>query len=161
MADNSNRERVYNIDAKDSLVFVATSSGLWKSLDGENWARFDPAIEMSLLNQRQILTNTVYAVNIDDRDTIPKLWIGTPDGVGLAPDIQGSTWEIFQANHDPTEVYAYPNPFSPLSHNQLDNDDDIDDLTKQIENEKRNAFRMFFQVSFSIFSCFFIFSDFC
>ena len=115
-------ERVYNIDAKDSLVFVATSSGLWKSLDGENWARFDPAIEMSLLNQRQILTNTVYAVNIDDRDTIPKLWIGTPDGVGLAPDVQGSTWEIFQANHDPAEVYAYPNPFSPLSHNQLDND---------------------------------------
>ena len=115
-------ERVYNIDAKDSLVFVATSSGLWKSLDGENWARFDAAIETSILNQRQILTNTVYAVAIDDRDSIPKLWIGTPDGVALSPDIQGSNWEIYQADHDPTEVYAYPNPFSPLSHNQLDND---------------------------------------
>ena len=115
-------ERVYNIDAKDSLVFVATKSGLWKSLDGENWARFDPAIEKSMLNQRQILTNTVYAVSIDDRDTIPKLWIGTPDGVALSPDVQGSTWEIYQADHDPKEVYAYPNPFSPLSHNQLDND---------------------------------------
>ena len=64
-------KRVYNIDAKDSLVFVATSSGLWKSLDGENWARFDPAIEKTMLNQRQILTNTVYAVSIDARDTIP------------------------------------------------------------------------------------------
>ena len=115
-------ERVYNIDAKDSLVFVATKSGLWKSLDGENWARFDPAIEKSMLNQRQILTNTVYAVSIDVRDTIPKLWIGTPDGVALSPDVQGSTWEIYQADHDPKEVYAYPNPFSPLSHNQLDND---------------------------------------
>jgi len=115
-------ERVYNIDAKDSLVFVATSSGLWKSLDGENWARFDPPIEKSLLNQRQILTNTVYAVLIDDRDSIPKLWIGTPDGVALSPDVQGSTWEIYQADHDPSEIYAYPNPFSPLSHNQLDND---------------------------------------
>ena len=75
-----------------------------------------------MLNQRQILTNTVYAVSIDDRDTIPKLWIGTPDGVALSPDVQGSTWEIYQADHDPKEVYAYPNPFSPLSHNQLEND---------------------------------------
>ena len=115
-------ERVYNINAKDSLVFAATSSGLWKSLDGENWARFDPAIEKSMLNQKQILTNTVYAVSIDDRDTIPKLWIGTPDGVALSPDVQGSTWKIYQANHDPDEVYAYPNPFSPFSHNRLDSD---------------------------------------
>jgi len=115
-------ERVYNINAKDSLVFAATSSGLWKSLDGENWARFNPAIEKSMLNQKQILTNTVYAVSIDDRDTIPKLWIGTPDGVALSPDVQGSTWKIYQANHDPDEVYAYPNPFSPFSHNRLDSD---------------------------------------
>ena len=115
-------KRVYNIDARDSLVFVATSSGLWKSLDGENWASFDPAIEKSILNQRQVLTNTVYAVSVDPRDTIPKLWIGTPDGVALSPDVQGSTWGIYQADHDPDEVYAYPNPFSPLSHNQLDND---------------------------------------
>ena len=50
------------------LVFVSTSSGLWKSLDGENWAKLDPAIEQSMLNQRQILTNVVYAAKIDDRD---------------------------------------------------------------------------------------------
>ena len=115
-------ERVYNIEAKDSLVFVSTASGLWKSLDGENWAKLDPAIEKSMLNQRQILTNIVYAAKIDDRDSIPKLWIGTPDGVGLAQNTQGENWQIYQSNHDPLEVYAYPNPFSPLTHNTLDND---------------------------------------
>ena len=115
-------ERVYNIDAKDSLVFVSTSSGLWKSLDGENWAKFDPAIEKSLLNQRQILTNSVYAAKIDSRDSIPKLWVGTPDGVALSINTQGDDWKIFQADHDFDEVYAYPNPFSPLTHNMLDSD---------------------------------------
>ena len=115
-------ERVYNIDAKDSLVFVSTSSGLWKSLDGENWAKFDPAIEKSLLNQRQILTNSVYAAKIDSRDSIPKLWVGTPDGVALSLNTQGDDWIIFQADHDIDEVYAYPNPFSPLTHNMLDSD---------------------------------------
>ena len=115
-------ERIYNIDAKDSLVFVATASGLWKSLDGENWAKFDPAIEKSLLNQRQILTNIVYAAKIDSRDSIPKLWVGTPDGVALSQNTQGDDWEIFQANHDSDEVYAYPNPFSPLTHNMLESD---------------------------------------
>jgi len=115
-------ERVYNIDAEDSLVFVSTSSGLWKSLDGENWAKFDPAIEKSLLNQRQILTNSVYAAKIDSRDSIPKLWVGTPDGVALSLNTQGDDWKIFQADHDIDEVYAYPNPFSPLTHNMLDSD---------------------------------------
>ena len=115
-------ERVYNIDAKDSLVFVSTSSGLWKSLDGENWAKFDAAIEKSLLNQRQILTNSVYAAKIDSRDSIPKLWVGTPDGVALSLNTQGDDWKIFQADHDFDEVYAYPNPFSPLTHNMLDSD---------------------------------------
>ena len=59
---------------------------------------------------------------IDDRDSIPKLWIGTPDGVGLAQNTQGENWQIYQSNYDPLEVYAYPNPFSPLTHNTLDND---------------------------------------
>ena len=115
-------ERVYNIESKDSLVLVSTSSGLWKSLDGENWAKLDPAIEQSMLNQRQILSDIVYASKIDDRDSIPKLWVGTPDGVGLAIDTQGNNWKVYQSNHDPDEVYAYPNPFSPLTHNILDND---------------------------------------
>ena len=115
-------ERVYNIEAKDSLVLVATASGLWKSLDGENWAKFEPAIEKSYLNQRQILSDNVLSVAVDSRDSIPKIWIGTPDGVALSSDLQATNWEVFQAAHDVNSVYAYPNPFSPFTHNQLGSD---------------------------------------
>ena len=115
-------ERVYNVFAKDSLVLAATSSGLWKSLDGENWAKFEAAIDTTFMAQNQILTDIVYTAALDERDTIPKLWIGTSDGVALSSDLHGSSWSIFQTEYDTTDVYAYPNPFSPLSHNQLGND---------------------------------------
>ena len=127
-------ERVYNIESRDSLVFAATSNGLWKSLDGENWAIFDPPIDHTILTQKQILTNTVYSLAIEGRDTIPRVWIGTLDGAALSADIHGSSWEIYQANHDPTEIYAYPNPFSPLSHNQLNNDGYVRFHTDHIAN---------------------------
>jgi len=127
-------ERVYNIVSLDSLIFAATSSGLWKSLDGENWAMFDPPIDHTFLTQKQILTNTVYTLAIEDRDTIPRVWIGTLDGAALSADIHGSSWEIYQANHDPKEIYAYPNPFSPLSHNRLNSDGFVRFHTDQIAN---------------------------
>ena len=37
-------------------------------------------------------------------------------------DLRGLDWTIFQAEYDQEEVYAYPNPFSPLVHNQIDSD---------------------------------------
>ena len=127
-------ERVYNVTSKDSLVFAATSSGLWKSLDGTNWAKFDAAVDRTFMAQKQILTDIVYTAILDERDTIPKLWIGTPDGVALSSDIQGSMWSVFQADYDSTEVYAYPNPFSPLSHNQLGDDGYIRFHTGKVVN---------------------------
>ena len=84
--------------------------------------------------QKQILTDIVYTTILDERDTIPKLWIGTPDGVALSSDIQGSMWSVFQADYDSTEVYAYPNPFSPLSHNQLGDDGYIRFHTGKVVN---------------------------
>ena len=127
-------ERVYNVTAKDSLVFAATASGLWKSLDGTNWAKFDAAVDLTFMNQKQILTDIVYTAVLDERDTIPKLWIGTPDGVAQSSDIQGSMWSVFQADYDSSEVYAYPNPFSPLSHNQLGDDGYIRFHTGNVAN---------------------------
>lgn len=115
-------KRVYNVIAKDSLVLAATSSGLWKSLDGENWAKFPIAMDTMFMSQGQILTEKVYTASLDERDTIPRIWIGTSDGVALSSDMHGSNWTIFQAEFDSTEIYAYPNPFSPLSHNLLEND---------------------------------------
>ena len=115
-------ERVYNINARDSLVLVSTASGLWKSLDGVNWARFNSAIDQTFLAQKQILSDVVYSAILDERDTIPHIWLGTPDGVAIAHDIHGSDWSIIQAEYDSEEIYAYPNPFSPLTHNQLEGD---------------------------------------
>ena len=71
--------------------------------------------------QNQILTDIVYTVALENRDTSLNLWIGTPDGVALSSDMHGSSWSIYQTEYDTTEVYAYPNPFSPFSHNQLGN----------------------------------------
>ena len=113
-------ERVYNISSKDSLVFVSAASGLWKSLDGVNWARFKSAVDQTILSQKQILSDVVYTVAIDDRNDSLRFWIGTPDGVAISYDAHGSSWSILQADYDKDQVYAYPNPFSPLTHNQLD-----------------------------------------
>ena len=112
-------ERIYNIFSKDSLVLASSQSGLWKSFDGENWARYAPAIDTTFMVQSQILTDIVYTAVLDERLSDKKLWIGTGNGAALSSDLQGASWEIFQTEYDSTEFYAYPNPFSPLNHNQL------------------------------------------
>ena len=112
-------ERVYNIAAKDSIVLASTQSGLWKSFDGQNWAVYKPAVDTTFMSQEQILTDIVYTSSFDNRDSIPRLLIGTSNGAALSSDIQGSSWTIFQTEYDSMDFYAYPNPFSPLNHNQL------------------------------------------
>ncbi len=127
-------ERVYNIVAQNSLVFAASENGLWKAvIDNPNdepvWALFQPAKQVSpiedslLFDVKEILTNEVISVAFDDReDDQSVLWLGTWDGLARSSDLHGSNWTIFQAEYDPTEVYAYPNPYSPYSHNVLDGD---------------------------------------
>ena len=112
-------ERIYNIFAKDSLVLASSQSGLWKSFDGENWAKYSPAIDTTFMVQSQILTDIVYTAVLDERLSDKKLWIGTGNGAAQSSDLQGSSWSIFQTEYDSTDFYAYPNPFSPLNHNQL------------------------------------------
>ncbi len=112
-------ERIYNIFSKDSLVLASSQSGLWKSFDGENWAVFNPAIDKTILTQNQILSDIVYTSVLDQRDTTDLLWIGTSDGLAYSTDLQGDDWKIFQAEYNPNEFYAYPNPFSPQNHNQI------------------------------------------
>ena len=116
-------ERIYNITAKDSLVLASSQSGLWKSFDGANWALYNPAIDTTFMAQSEILTDIVYTSVIDDRkEDVSSLWVGTSDGAALSTDLQGSSWTIFQTEYDSTEFYAYPNPFSPLNHNQMGNE---------------------------------------
>ena len=121
-------ERGYNIFSIDSLVYVATERGLWKSEDGENWALFSPAIDAA--NSDQILDNDVYAVLHDTRDywqgedSLGVLWIGTGDGLAKSPDpgADDSIWRIYRTSVTSSKSYAYPNPFSPTLHNILNGD---------------------------------------
>ncbi len=129
-------ERVYNISAKDSLVLVSSKSGLWKSIDGINWAKFSPPVDQVMLSQKQILSDIVYTAAIDKRKDSNRIWLGTPDGVALSSDIHGSDWSIFQAEFNNKEIYAYPNPFSPRIHNQMDGDGFIRFHTGIITSEK-------------------------
>jgi hypothetical protein len=120
-------ERGYNIFTADSLVYVATENGLWRSKDGINFALYKPAVDMT--NNDQILDNDVYAVVHDMREYYGgpapgTLWIGTGDGLAKSaiPNYDGSIWNIYRTNSSPRKVYAYPNPYSPYVDNVLEGD---------------------------------------
>ena len=123
-------ERVYNITAHDSLVFAASANGLWKTEDGINWARYKPARQAILVpntaihSTDEVLANEVYSVAFDSRPYYGdnSIWIGTGDGAAHSYDLNGLNWKIFRAEYDRDEVYAYPNPFSPYTHNVIGGD---------------------------------------
>jgi hypothetical protein len=123
-------ERVYNITAHDSLVFAATANGLWKTEDGINWARYNPARQAipvpntAIHSTDEVLANEVYSVAFDSRPYYGdnSIWIGTGDGAAHSYDLDGLNWKIFRAEYDRDEDYAYPNPFSPYTHNVIGGD---------------------------------------
>jgi hypothetical protein len=123
-------ERVYNITAHDSLVFAATANGLWKTEDGINWARYKPARQAipvpntAIHSTDEVLANEVYSVAFDSRPYYGdnSIWIGTGDGAAYSYDLDGLNWKIFRAEYDRDEDYAYPNPFSPYTHNVIGGD---------------------------------------
>jgi len=128
-------ERAYNIETRDSLVFVSTDNGLWKFIDDnplnfdKPWALYEPAHQAlpfgstGIYNTDEILSNRVITGVYEYRAFYSsKLWIGTDDGLGRALDIHGANWQIFRADYNKNKVYAYPNPFSPYNHNLLDGD---------------------------------------
>ena len=114
----------YNVSTRDSLVYISTRSGLWKSNDGVNFALFKPAIDAA--NNDQIVDNDVYAALHDKRSYYNggALWIGTGDGLARSPQpgSSESVWRIFRSYVASNTPYAYPNPFSPTVHNILDGD---------------------------------------
>ena len=120
-------ERVYNVSAFDSLVFVCSGSGLWKTIvhhpdDPLVWARYQPMVEHTEFYNQEILTNEVYTAVVDDRSYFPNktLWVGTPDGLARLKNSDEITWDIFRVETDQNKVFAYPNPFSPSVDNVID-----------------------------------------
>ena len=119
------------------MVFVSTQDGLYKSIDGENWALYKSPKE---IGGDLILDQRVYVSAVDTRNGIPELWIGTSDGIAkkVLNDID---WEIYRSvlsteTKNQPMVYAYPNPFAPNHHNQMNGEGhvrfqyDIDDPAK-------------------------------
>ena len=118
-------ERIYNIASFDSLVFAASANGLWKTEDGVNWALYKPAhqaipvLNTAIYDLDEVLADEVYSVAFDNRSYYGdrSIWIGTGDGAAHSYDLDGLNWKIFRAEYDINEDYAYPNPFSPYTHN--------------------------------------------
>ena len=117
-------ERCHDISIVGSTVLIASDSGLWKSDDGINWELIPPAVEATPVSSDEILNNSVYSVAADNREYYGKslIWIGTPDGLARSYNFTRHNWQIYRAEYDINETYAYPNPFSPYSHNQLNGD---------------------------------------
>lgn len=116
--------RCNDISILGSTVLIASDEGLWRSNDRENWELIPPAVKATPVSSDEILSNTAYAVAGDDRVYFenPIVWIGTPDGLARSYNSVADNWEVYRAVSNKDEIYAYPNPFSPYSHNQLGDD---------------------------------------
>lgn len=106
---------IHNIAWKDSLVYVATSDGIFRTSDfGNSWVRNGTIYDAQTL--QRFTDNEIYCVGVAG-DTV---WIGGTDGVAYTLDSPvspfGTEWHILRVTEDVGTkgyTYAYPNPFSP------------------------------------------------
>ncbi len=114
-------EKAHNFAFFDSLAYVATDNGLFVSDDyGETWYRFPEMVDVA--RDVRIYSNEIYSAYADEG----ALWVGTADGLAHT-STNGYWWDIFRAfvptgKEGEKRTYAYPNPFSPMRHNQLGGD---------------------------------------
>jgi hypothetical protein len=107
--------KAYDFAFRNSVVYVATDEGLYRSDDGgASWLRSGSIIDLT--NGNIITSSAFYAVGTIE-DT---LFAGNADGLVKSIDNAshpfGKTWEVLRASQplsNVTESYAYPNPFSP------------------------------------------------
>jgi len=110
-------EWAHNIATRDSIVYVATDAGVYRSDDyGRSWIRsgtiYDP------LTLQRFASSVVNAVGVHG-DTV---WAGGLDGLAYTLDTRsspfGSNWKVFRT-YQPVQAsgqtYSYPLPFSPAS----------------------------------------------
>jgi hypothetical protein len=108
-------EWAHNIAFKDSLVYIATDNGLFRSSDfGESWIRSGSIYDPS--NLQRFVSTECYGVGVKD-DTV---WYGGSEGSAYTIDSPtqsfGSSWHIFRTAEqveNNKKTYSFPNPFSP------------------------------------------------
>ncbi len=136
-------EKAHNFCFHDSVVYVATDNGLFKSVNGgRDWYVY-PRIK-DTVNGTEILTYEIYSAYYDQSDGT--LWVGTADGLAASRD-NGYTWNVDRAfvatgKGDAPRTYAYPNPFSPLRHNMVDNDGYVR-IQYNVENNTHITIKIF------------------
>jgi hypothetical protein len=107
--------RAYDFAFRDSIVYVATEQGLYRSADdGKTWIRNGSIIDNALM--QRIATPIVHTV----RTVGSTVWAGTPDGIASTPDdadhpfgLQWTVSRTYTRLGSTAAAYAYPNPFSP------------------------------------------------
>jgi photosystem II stability/assembly factor-like uncharacterized protein len=115
-------EFAHNFAFDDSVVYVATDNGLFKSIDGgATWAVFPQVRDRA--SGEAFYSTEIFAAAVGADGA---LWVGGSDGLAITRD-NGLSWKIARAPQ-PTGVegapntYAYPNPFSPFRHLQIGGD---------------------------------------
>lgn len=110
--------KAHNFAFDDSIVYVTTNLGLYKSVDlGETWEVFPQIVDSQtgdLLYDPEFYCAAAHN---------GWLWVGTGDGIAASPDL-GNNWIFYNqfraflpTNQDgQPATYAYPNPFSPRLH---------------------------------------------
>ncbi|MTI88013.1 MAG: hypothetical protein FH748_08600 [Balneolaceae bacterium] len=114
-------ERINDIDFKGDYIFAAGDNGLFISPDrGKSW------IKQSRIKSPNTFIRSS-ARHFSLAVTTNKVWVGTSDGIASTSDL-GNSWDIIRTNFPlsggnaydqeapDVESYAYPNPFSPSTH---------------------------------------------
>jgi hypothetical protein len=109
--------KAYGFAFKDSIVYVPTESGVFRTPDGgATWGRTGTIIDQH--TRERVTENRFYAVGIL-ADTV---YCGSSEGLVKTTDSPahpfGESWEILRSYStlpSPSSTYAYPNPFSPRS----------------------------------------------
>ena len=110
-------KRAYDFAFKDSIAYIATDDGLYRTDNGgTSFTRSGTIIDPT--TRERITTSSVFSVGVMG-DTV---WAGTDDGlvstIDNATSPFGSSWKIFRTYQQvgfSKTTYAYPNPFSPNS----------------------------------------------
>jgi photosystem II stability/assembly factor-like uncharacterized protein len=109
--------KAYGFAFKDTIAYVATNDGLFRTSDGgTSWSRTGTIIDQ--ITRERITENVFYAVGVVG-DTI---YCGSSEGLLKTTDSPihpfGESWEILRSYTPLTSsstTYAYPNPFLPKS----------------------------------------------